>query len=165
MGNSQLPYQSPRNFQCNSASSTTHKSWGDGRVATVAGIRWCWEPLVTDLHLGGQDWIQSSSCSLRQGQSSAAVPATEQPSLGTALLPPSGEGPRKGGLKKACLTTPCQPTAAGWASNNAVEKQRKHPWIQNPQGLLMSEHGMSGLCWTELQTPAQNAAQPLLHAS
>ena len=29
---------------------------------------------------------------------------TKQPSLGTALLAPHGDGPRKGGLNKACLT-------------------------------------------------------------
>ena len=75
-------------FQCNSACLSTPKSWGVGRVATAAGTRWCWEPLVTDLHSGGQDWIQSFFCPPRQGQSSAAILATEQPSLGTALLPP-----------------------------------------------------------------------------
>ncbi|WP_419594855.1 hypothetical protein, partial [Thiolapillus sp.] len=35
---------------------------------------------------------------------SAALWATKQPSLGTALLAPHGDGPRKGGLNKACLT-------------------------------------------------------------
>ena len=32
----------------------------------------------------------------------AALWATKQPSLGTALLVPHGDGPRKGGLNKAC---------------------------------------------------------------
>eukprot|EP00745_Piridium_sociabile_P040227 TRINITY_DN767_c0_g1_i3.p2 TRINITY_DN767_c0_g1~~TRINITY_DN767_c0_g1_i3.p2 ORF type:complete len:152 (-),score=16.29 TRINITY_DN767_c0_g1_i3:3422-3877(-) len=39
---------------------------------------------------------------LRQGQGVAATLTTEQPSSGTALLPPLGEGSRKGDLKK-CL--------------------------------------------------------------
>ena len=41
---------------------------------------------------------------LRQQQHSEALWATMQPSLGTALLDPHGDGPRKGGLNKACLT-------------------------------------------------------------
>ena len=43
------------------------------------------------------------SVDLRQQQHSAALWATKQPSLGTALLAPHGDGPRKGGLNKACL--------------------------------------------------------------
>ena len=47
-----------------------------------------------------------------------------------SLLPPHGEGSRKGDLKKLASTRPCQPTAAGWASNSAVRKiensKRKH---------------------------------------
>ena len=35
---------------------------------------------------------------------SPACAATKQPSLGTALLAPHGDGPIKGGLNKACLT-------------------------------------------------------------
>ena len=42
---------------------------------------------------------------------------TEQPSSGIALLPPQGEGSRKGDLKKACLIPSCQHTAADWTSN------------------------------------------------
>ena len=30
------------------------KPWGDGGVLTVAGTGWCWRPLDTNLHLGGQ---------------------------------------------------------------------------------------------------------------
>ena len=44
------------------------------------------------------------SVDLRQQQHSAALLATKQPSLGTALLAPHGDGPRKGGLNKACVT-------------------------------------------------------------
>ena len=44
------------------------------------------------------------SVDLRQQQHSAALWATKQPSLGTALLAPHGDGPRKGGLNKVCLT-------------------------------------------------------------
>ena len=43
------------------------------------------------------------SVDLRQQQHSAALWATKQPSLGTALLAPHGDGPRKSGLNKACL--------------------------------------------------------------
>ena len=42
---------------------------------------------------------------LRQQQHSAALWATKQPSLEKALLAPHGDGPRKGGLNKACLTS------------------------------------------------------------
>ena len=41
---------------------------------------------------------------LRQQQHSAALWATKQPSLGTALLALYGDGPRKGGLNKDRLT-------------------------------------------------------------
>ena len=44
------------------------------------------------------------SVDLRQQQHSAALWATKQPSLGTALLAPHGDEPRNGGLNKACLT-------------------------------------------------------------
>ena len=44
------------------------------------------------------------SVDLRQQQHSAALWATKQPSLGTALLAPHGDKPREGGLNKACLT-------------------------------------------------------------
>ena len=47
------------NLQPKVISATYHllhlkKSWGDGRVATVTGVGWRWESLVTDLHSGGQ---------------------------------------------------------------------------------------------------------------
>ena len=41
---------------------------------------------------------------LRQQQHSAAYWATKQPSLGTTLLAPHGDGSREGGLNKAYLT-------------------------------------------------------------
>ena len=43
------------------------------------------------------------SVDLRQQQHLAALRVTKQPSLGTALLASRGDGPRKGGLNKACL--------------------------------------------------------------
>ena len=43
------------------------------------------------------------SVNLRQQQHSAALWATKQPSLGTAVLAPHGDRPRKGCLNKACL--------------------------------------------------------------
>ena len=49
-------------------------------------------------------FIGHLSVDLRQQQHSAALWATKQPSLGTALLALYGDGPRKGGLNKACLT-------------------------------------------------------------
>ena len=48
------------------------------------------------------------SVELRQQQHSAVLWATKQPSLGTALLAPHADRPRKGGLNKARLT----PTSA-----------------------------------------------------
>ena len=44
------------------------------------------------------------SVDLRQQQHLAALWATKQPSLGTALFAPHGDRPRKRGLNKACLT-------------------------------------------------------------
>ena len=61
----------------------------------------------------------------RQGLSSAATVTTEHPFSGTALLSPIGEGSRKGDPKNACLTQPCQHTAADWVSNSAVEESLK----------------------------------------
>ena len=49
-------------------------------------------------------YIGRLSVDLRQQQHSAALSATKQPSLRTALLAPHGRGPRKGGLDIACLT-------------------------------------------------------------
>ena len=52
-------------------------------------------------------WLSCNGCSsgdLRQQQHSAALWATKQPSLGTALLAPHGDGSKKDGLNKACLT-------------------------------------------------------------
>ena len=44
------------------------------------------------------------SVDLRPQQHSAALWVNKQPSLGTALLATQGDGPRKGGPNKACLT-------------------------------------------------------------
>ena len=48
--------------------------------------------------------VSRLSVDLRQQRHSAALWATKKPSLGTALLAPHGDGPRKGGLNKAYLT-------------------------------------------------------------
>ena len=48
--------------------------------------------------------ISLLSIDLRQQQHSSAHWATKQPSLGTALFAPHRDGPRKGGINKACLT-------------------------------------------------------------
>ena len=44
---------------------------------------------------------------------------------GTALLPPMGEGSRKGDLKKIFSPLSCQHTAADWTSTNAVKTNKK----------------------------------------
>ena len=61
----------------------------------------------------------------RRRQHRPAAPCTtKQPYLGTALLAPHGEGPRKGGLKKARLH-PTQLASRGQrASYPAVEIQK-----------------------------------------
>ena len=64
----------------------------------MTGSRWCWEsqsPLFS--------CIGCLSVDLRKQQHLAAFRVTKQPSLGTAVLAPHGEGPRKGGLNKTCL--------------------------------------------------------------
>ena len=48
--------------------------------------------------------ISLLSVDLRKQQHSSAHWATKQPSLGTALLAPYEDGPRKGGINKVCLT-------------------------------------------------------------
>ena len=61
------------------------------------------------------------SVDLRQQQRSAALWATKQPSLGTALLAPHGDGPTKGGLNKACLTWLA--SSGSWASLPSSKKK------------------------------------------
>ena len=75
---------------------------------------------------------------LRQQQHSEALWATKQPSLGTALLDPHGDGPRKGGLNKACLT----PTwlarrgqRASLSSGKKNERMKKTANLNVPAGL------------------------------
>ena len=51
-------------------------------------------------------WLSCIGCfsvDLRQQQHSAVLWVTKQTSLGTALLAPHGDTPKKGGLNKACL--------------------------------------------------------------
>ena len=62
------------------------------------------EVAVSTLQVGGSVVLVRLSVDLRQQQHSAALWATKQPSSGTALLAPQGDGPRKGGLNEACLT-------------------------------------------------------------
>ena len=51
----------------------------------------------------------------RQKQHLAAPWVAKQPSLGTALLVPHGDGPRKGGLNRACLTLTWLASHSQWA--------------------------------------------------
>ena len=62
---------------------------------------------------------------LRQQQHSAALWANKQPSLGTALLAPKGDGARKGGLNKACLTLTWLASFGQWASLPTSKKNER----------------------------------------
>ena len=57
----------------------------------------------------------------------AALWATKQPSLGTALLAPNGNTPRKGGLNKTCLNLTWLASRGQRASlpSSKKKKQRK----------------------------------------
>ena len=65
------------------------------------------------------------SVDLRQQQHLAALWATKQPSLGTALLAPHRDKPRKGGLNKACLTLTWLASCGQWASFPSSEKNKR----------------------------------------
>ena len=56
------------------------------------------------------------SVDLRQQQNSAALWVTKQLSLGTALLVPNGDEPRKNGVNKACLTLTWLVSCGQWTS-------------------------------------------------
>ena len=74
---------------------------------------------------------------------------TKQPSLGTALLAPHGDGPRKGGLNKAHLH-PTQLASRGQrASSQAVEKLQRLVALHLPLKVQLDSiwhAGTSGLC-------------------
>ena len=65
------------------------------------------------------------SVDLRQQQHSAALLATKQPSLGTALLAPHGDIPRKGGVNKACFTPTWLANRGQWASLPSGKKNER----------------------------------------
>ena len=58
---------------------------------------------VSNLDVRRLSCIGHLSVDLRQQQHLAAFWVTKKPSLGTALLAPHGDGPRKGGLNRARL--------------------------------------------------------------
>ena len=89
----------------------------------------------------GQDG--RSTVYLRHGLGLAATLMTEQPSSGIALLPPLGEGSRKGDLKKACLTSSCQHTAADWTSTTRSKLRRK-----NNKGYEIHPPEKHLMCWS-----------------
>ena len=60
---------------------------------------------VPILHAGGSGYW-SSDVDMRRQHHSIAPRTTKWSSLGTALLAPQGEGPRKGGLTEARLSSP-----------------------------------------------------------
>ena len=57
---------------------------------------------------------------------------TKQPFLGTALLAPRGEGPRKGGLNKAYLLYPQLASRGQRASSQAVEQRQRRNGTHPP---------------------------------
>ena len=61
-------------------------SCGNGRVTTAVGAKRYWEPLVTDLHSGGQGRLVAFF-SPRLGHTSAATLTTEQPYLSMHCSP------------------------------------------------------------------------------
>ena len=73
------------------------------------------EVTVSTLHVGSSV-VLVLSVDLRQEEHLAALWATKQPSLETALLAPHGDGHRKGGLNKACLTPTWLASRGKWAS-------------------------------------------------
>ena len=105
LGNPGLPYTCPSN-RCFSSIFCILKALG--RWASGDGDRRRMALEVTShkpaLRRSRLRW--SFSTHPRQEWGPAAFLMTEQPFLGTALLPPSGEGFRKGNLKKACLSLP-----------------------------------------------------------
>ena len=62
------------------------------------------EVAVSTLHVGGSDVMLSVD--LSQQRHSAALWVTKQPFLGTALLAPQVDRPKKGGLKKLVWPPP-----------------------------------------------------------
>ena len=82
------------------------------------------------------------SVDLRQQQHSAALWATKQPSLGTALLAPHGDGPRKGGLNKACLTPTWLASCGQQASLPSGKKNERKKKTANLKVACWNVHTM-----------------------
>ena len=81
------------------------------------------EVTVSTLHVGSSV-VLVLSVDLRQ-QHSATLWLTKQPSFGTALVAPHGDGPRKGGLNKACLTPTWLASRGKWASLLSSKKNER----------------------------------------
>ena len=84
------------------------------------------------------------SVDLRQQQHSAALWATKQPSLGTALLAPHGDGPRKGGLNKARLTPTWLASRGQRASLPSSKKNERKKKTANLKVACWNIHTMQG---------------------
>ena len=103
----------------------TTKSWGDGRVATAAGTGWCWEPLATDLHPGGQGVFGRSLPTEARAEFGSNLGDEAALFRDSAASPHMGEGSRKGDLKTACLTHPASiPQLAGHPITRSKDKER-----------------------------------------
>ena len=82
---------------------------------------------------------------LRQKQHSAALWATKQPSAGTTLLAPHGDGPREGGLNKACLSPTWLAIRGQRASLPSSKKIRKKEEDSKPHGSMLEHLHHAGL--------------------
>jgi hypothetical protein len=65
-------------------------------MVTGTGIGEYWKFLAMNLHTGGFDLMVVVCWDQKQQHTSAAAIATKQPFSGVTLLPPKGEGTRKG---------------------------------------------------------------------
>ena len=82
------------------------------------------------------------SVELRKQLHSAALWATKQPSLETALLAPHGDGPREGGLNKACLTPTWLASRGPRASLPSGKKNERKKKTANPKVACWNVHTM-----------------------
>ena len=104
-GNPGLPYTCPSN-RCFSSIFCTLKALGRWAIGDGDRRRKALEVTSHKPALRRSRLRWSFSTHLRQEWGPAASLMTEQPFLGTALLPPWGEEFKKGNLKKACLLHP-----------------------------------------------------------
>ena len=122
---------------------------------------------------GRHSCIGRLSIDRRQQQHSAALWATKQSSLGIALLAPHGDGFRKDGLNKACLTPTWLASRGQRASlPSGNENERKKTanlkvacWnIRTMQDLKIiltdAQHSWAGnqLSWTSISLPSAKHA-------